>query len=156
LPGSSPIPLNSDFSDLFAEFNNAGVRYLLVGGYAVGVHAEPRYTKDLDVWIEPTSDNAARTFAALAAFGAPLHHFGQPDLERPDMVIQIGVPPSRIDLLTTIDGVTFLEAWASRTVIHYGPQSVPVISADHLIQNKRASGRPQDLADVEALEKRRK
>jgi hypothetical protein len=149
------MQLNPDFSDLFAELNNGGVRYLLVGGYAVGVHAEPRFTKDLDVWIEPTSDNAARTYAALAMFGAPLHQFAQTDLERPGMVIQIGLPPNRIDLLTSIDGVTFDEAWGSRSQIQYGPYAVHVIGADHLIQNKRASGRPQDLADVESLEKHR-
>jgi hypothetical protein len=147
---------NPDFSDLFAELNNAGARYLLVGGYAIAVHAEPRFTKDLDVWVEPTPENAACVHAALKNFGAPLQMFTQADLERPEMVIQIGIPPNRIDVITSIDGVNFDEAWAARSLTSYGSQEVPVISVDHLIQNKRASGRPQDLADVELLEKHRR
>jgi len=147
------MQLNPDFSDLFAELNSAEVRYLLVGGYAVGVHAEPRFTKDLDVWIDFAPDNAAQTYGALANFGAPLQQFTQADLERPGNIVQIGLPPNRIDLLTSIDGVAFDEAWDLRLQIKYGAQFVHVISAQHLIQNKRASGRPQDLADIAALEK---
>src|SRR5947207_1147199 len=147
------MQLNPDFSVLFGELNSAEVRYLLVGGYAVGVHGEPRFTKDLDVWIDSAADNAARAHAALANFGAPLQQFAQADLERPGTVIQIGLPPNRIDLLTSIDGVTFAEAWDARFQIDYGGQPVHVISIQHLIQNKRASGRPQDLADIDALEK---
>jgi uncharacterized protein YgfB (UPF0149 family) len=150
------MPLNQDFSDLFAELNSAEVRYLLVGGYAVGVHAEPRFTKDLDIWVDSTPDNAARTYAALAQFGAPLHQFTAADLERSEVVIQLGLPPNRIDLLTSIDGVSFADAWDTHIRIQYGSQVVHVISARHLIQNKRASARPQDLADVEALEKYRR
>jgi hypothetical protein len=144
---------NPDFSDLFAELNNAGARYLLVGGYAIAVHAEPRFTKDLDVWVEATPENATRVYEALTKFGAPLQMFTQADLERSEMVIQIGIPPNRIDLVTSIDGVTFDEAWPARARTAYGSHHVWVIGVEHLIKNKRASGRPQDLADVDLLER---
>lgn len=144
--------INQDFSDLFAELSAAGARYLLVGGYAIAIHARPRYTKDLDLWIEPSAENAALVYEALGRFGAPLQHFSLDDLQRPDMVIQLGLPPSRIDLVTSIDGVTFEEAWPARTESRYGDNVIQVIGLVHLIQNKRASGRAQDRADVELLE----
>ncbi len=147
------IAINQDFSDLFAELNAAGVRYLLVGGYAIAVHARPRYTKDLDLWIEPTPENAALVYEALGRFGAPLQHFSMADLQRPGMVIQLGLPPSRIDLVTSIDGVTFEDAWPDRMQSQYGPNVIQVIGLAHLIENKRSSGRAQDLADVELLER---
>jgi hypothetical protein len=145
--------INQDFSDLFAELNAAGVRYLLVGGYALAVHSRPRFTKDLDVWIEPNPQNAARVYEALVRFGAPLQHFTIDDLQQPGMVVQIGLPPSRVDLLTSIDGVDFNEAWLGRTEFRYGANDIQVIGVAHLIQNKRSSGRAQDVADVELLEK---
>jgi hypothetical protein len=145
--------INQDFSDLFAELNAAGARYLLVGGYALAVHSRPRFTKDLDVWIEPNPQNAARVHEALARFGAPLQHFTIEDLQQPGMVVQIGLPPSRVDLLTSIDGVNFDEAWRGRTEFTYGPNTIQVIGLAQLIHNKRSSGRAQDLADVELLEK---
>ncbi len=95
------------------------------------VHAEPRFTKDLDVWVEPTPENAGRVHAALKNFGAPLQMFTQADLERLEMVIQIGIPPNRIDVITSIDGVNFDEAWSARSLSSYGSQQVPVISVDH-------------------------
>jgi hypothetical protein len=145
--------INQDFSDLFAELNAANARYLLVGGYALAVHSRPRFTKDLDIWIEPTPENAARVHAALVRFGAPLQHFSIEDLQQPGIVIQIGLPPSRVDLLTSIDGVDFDEAWPGRTMFQYGTNAIQVIGVSQLIQNKRASGRAQDLADVELLER---
>ena len=149
------MPLNDDFRDLFAALNAAGARYLLVGGYAVAFHAEPRFTKDLDVWVEPTQDNATRVFGALETFGAPLGEVTAADLSRPGIVFQIGVPPNRIDIVTHIDGVAFPEAWDGRTQSQYGDQPVPVIGLSDLIRNKRASGRPQDLIDVELLDRHR-
>lgn len=146
------MPVNPDFRDLFAALNGAGARYLLVGGYAVAFHAQPRFTKDLDVWTDPEPANAARVLEALRLFGAPLQELSEADLQRPGTIFQIGVPPNRIDLVTTIDGVGFSEAWPDRTTTTYGDQGVPVIGRRHLVQNKRASGRPQDLLDLEILE----
>ena len=146
------MPLNSDFRDLFAALNAAGARYLLVGGYAVAFHAQPRFTKDLDVWAEPSPGNAGRVLDALRQFGAPLQDLTGPDLERPGTVFQIGVPPNRIDIVTAIDGVDFAEAWPERAETTYGDQPVPVIGKRQLVKNKRAAGRPQDLLDLEVLE----
>jgi hypothetical protein len=147
------VPVNPDFRDLFAALNAAGARYLLVGGYAVAFHAEPRFTKDLDVWTDPDPANAIRVYGALRSFGAPLHELTATDLERSGTIFQVGVPPNRIDVVTAIDGVIFTEAWPDRTETNYGDQTVPVIGRRHLIQNKRASGRPQDLLDLEILER---
>ncbi len=147
------MAVNRDFRDLFAALNAAGARYLLVGGYAVAFHAEPRFTKDLDVWIEPALDNAKIVFEALRAFGAPLERVTAADLARPEMVLQIGVPPNRIDLVTGIDGVGFDEAWPNRVSSSYGDQAITVIGRDDLIRNKHATGRPQDLADLALIER---
>ena len=147
------MAVNPDFRDLFAALNAAAARYLLVDGYAVAFHAAPRFTKDLDVWTEPTPANAARVAEALRAFGAPLQDLSLADLERAGLVFQIGVPPNRIDIVTSIDGVEFAEAWRGRAETSYGEQYVPVIGRAELIRNKRASGRPQDLLDVELLER---
>lgn len=147
------MAINLDFRDLFAALNAAGARYLLVGGYAVAFHAEPRFTKDLDVWVEPVSANASRVHAGLQAFGAPLQDLTAGDLERPGLVFQIGVPPNRIDIVTAIDGVQFAEAWAGHVETTYGDQVVPIIGRAELIRNKRATGRPQDLLDLEILER---
>ncbi len=147
------MAINPDFRDLFAALNDSGARYLLVGGYAVALHAQPRFTKDLDVWIDLEAENVARVFAALRSFGAPLTDVSAEDLAQPDLVFQIGVAPNRVDVMTSIDGVAFSEAWAARETTRYADQDVPVIGRAHLIQNKRASGRPQDLIDVEILER---
>lgn len=142
---------NPDFSDLFAALNAEAAEYLLVGGYALAVHAVPRYTRDLDVWVNPTPDNAARVYRALGRFGAPLGELREGDLATRELVFQIGVAPVRIDVLTSVDGVEFAEAWPERAETTYGGQAVPVISRRHLEENKRASGRPQDLADLDLL-----
>lgn len=127
------------------------MRYLLVDGYAVAFHARPRYTKDLDLWLEPTLANAERAWKALAAFGA--QGLRPEDLTRPETVFQIGLAPNRIDLLTELLGVDFAAAWERRATTTYGDSSVPVLSRADLIHNKRAVGRPQDLIDVAELER---
>ena len=147
------MSVNPDFKDLFAALNDARARYLLVGGYALAHHGHPRFTKGLDVWVEAEAENAARVFAALEVFGAPLRDLAALDLERAGLIFQIGVPPNRIDILAAIDGVEFEEAWEAREQTSYGEEAVPVIGRPHLIANKRATGRPQDLADLEQLEK---
>ncbi len=147
------MAVNPDFRDLFSAFNAATVRYLLVGGYAVAFHAEPRFTKDLDLWIEPSESNARAAYSALTAFGAPVADLSAADLAAPDQILQIGVPPNRVDVVTSIDGVGFESAWPNRVETEYGGERIWVVGRADLIANKRASGRPQDLLDVAVLER---
>ena len=144
--------MNPDFVALLRELSAAEARFMVVGGYAVSFHSRPRATGDLDVWVEPTAANAARVFRALRAFGAPLQDLIEADLTQPDVVYQIGVPPRRIDLLTSLTGLSFGEAWADRTPGLLGGLEVPFIGRTSLIRNKRALGRARDLADLESLE----
>lgn len=144
--------VTKDFEELFAAFNARNVRAVIVGGYAFAFHAKPRYTKDIDVFVEPTAQNAASVLAALDDFGFGSLGLTVTDFSSPGQIIQLGQPPNRIDLLTMIDGVSFAEAWAGRVAGRYGEQPVQYIGRAELIRNKRASGRPQDLVDVAALE----
>jgi hypothetical protein len=142
-----------DQRDLLAAFNAHGVRYLIVGAHAVGVHSEPRGTKDLDVLIEATPTNAEAVFKALAEFGAPLTGMSPADFnDGPGSVFQIGVPPSRVDVLQKIEGIDFEEAWQNRLETEIDTD-VPthVISLNDLIRNKLAVARPQDILDVEKI-----
>jgi hypothetical protein len=148
--------VNRDFRDLFAELNAAGVEFLVVGAHALAVHGHVRATKDLDVWVRPSESNARNVLKALASFGAPIANISVADLATPGTIVQIGVEPVRIDIITAIDGVEFDPAWGARTLAHFGDQQVAVLSREHLLQNKQASGRTQDLADIEALKKLRK
>lgn len=145
--------VNRDFRDLFAALNEAGASYLLVGAHAVGVYAEPRFTKDLDIWVDATAANAPRVMSALSAFGAPLTDVVEADFATPSAVLQIGIAPNRIDLTTTIDGVAFSDAWPNRLETTFGDQVIWVIGRADLIANKRAAGRPQDLVDLALLDK---
>lgn len=144
--------MNPDFRDMLSALSAEGVEYLLVGAYAVAVHGHPRATGDLDLWIRPTEENAEKTFRALRRFGAPLGDLDVADLAKPGTVFQIGVAPRRIDFLTEIDAVAFDEAWASRRTTDVDGLEVPVLGFDALVRNKRATGRPRDLADAEQLE----
>ncbi len=144
--------MNRDFRDLLAEFNANGVEFLIVGAHALAAHGHVRATKDLDLWIRPEAENARRVVKALRAFGAPLLDLTEHDLAGPDLVFQIGLAPVRIDVVTSIDGVDFTEAWGERFRTRFAGQPAAVLSRRHLIQNKRASGRLQDLADLENLE----
>jgi predicted nucleotidyltransferase len=155
MPRKDETPLNSDFADLLHEFNAGGVEYVVVGGQAFGFHAQPRYTKDIDLLVGLDPENAQRVYRALAAFGAPLDNLTVADLSDPDVVFQIGVEPNRIDILTAIDGVTFEHAWSSRIEGRYGGERMWVIGMDDLIENKRAAARERDLLDVRELERRR-
>jgi hypothetical protein len=145
--------VNRDFSDLFAAFNEAGVEYLVVGAHAVAFYAEPRFTKDLDVWVNPSQANAPRVFAALGVFGVPLTGVSEADFATPGVTLQIGVAPNRIDVATAIDGVTFADSWPNRIGTNYGDLPIWIIGRADLIANKRAAGRPQDLHDLSVLEK---
>jgi len=143
--------VNPDFVALLRELSAAEAHFLVVGAYAVTFHSRPRATDALDVWIETSAANATRVFGALAAFGAPLEDLTEADLARPGVVFQIGVPPRRIDLLTSLTGLTFDEAWAQRVAGRIGDLDVPFIGREALVRNKRALGRPRDLADLEML-----
>jgi len=145
--------VNRDFRDLLAEFNVHEVEYLVVGAHALAAHGHVRATKDLDIWVRPNADNAKRVLRALKDFGTAVHDLSEDDLTSPGTVFQIGVPPLRIDVITAIDGVTFEEAWATKLETTFGDQPTAVLSREHLIRNKRATGRTQDLADLEWLER---
>jgi len=148
--------VNEDFLDLLSALVAAKARFLVVGAYAVGVHGHPRATKDLDVWIEASPDNATRVLRALRDFGAPLTGLKETDLATPGTGFKMGVPPRRIDILTQIDGVAFETAWPRRIDATFADGiQCGAIGLDDLIANKRASGRPQDLADASALERLR-
>lgn len=144
--------LNPHFRDMLSAFNDEGVEYLVVGAYAMAQYGYPRATGDLDFWVRRTSDNAARVVRALAVFGAPAGAVTVADLVTPEIVAQIGVEPSRIDILTSIDGVEFEDAYPARTETEIDGVRVPFISLPHLLQNKRATGRDRDMADVAKLE----
>jgi hypothetical protein len=147
--------MNQDFRDLLAEFNAAGVEFLVVGAHALAAHGLVRATKDLDVWVRPEPRNAQRVITALDAFGAPLHDLSIDDLARPGLIFQIGVEPIRIDIITAIDGVAFDDAWADRFEALFVDQTVSVLSRHHLLVNKRTAAREQDLLDVKWLERTR-
>ena len=146
--------LAKDFKDLIQIFNRNGVEYLLVGGYAFGVHAQPRATKDLDLFIRSSVSNSEAVFKALCEFGAPLQGMTTRDFRDGESCLEFGLEPHRVEILQKISGVTFDEAWKDRvltTIEHDTP--VAVISRKHLVRNKRAAGRPRDLLDVKEIEK---
>ncbi|MEA2238924.1 MAG: hypothetical protein QOC81_3648 [Thermoanaerobaculia bacterium] len=149
MTGSVESP-SGDFTDFLAALVQHEVKALIIGAFAVAFHAKPRFTKDLDVFVEAMPENAARLIKAVDAFG-----FGELQLTTEDFVpgrvTQLGFPPHRIDLVTSIDGVTFEEAWASRVAGKYGDVDVFYIGRDALVRNKAAAGRPQDLADLATL-----
>jgi len=144
--------LNRDFHDILSEFCAAGVEFLLVGAYALAAHGLPRATGDIDLWVRCEVQNSQRVIEALARFGAPMAEVSVDDFRSPGVVFQIGVAPRRVDILTSIDGVEFDQAWPHRIEAELEGLRVPVISREHLVRNKRASGRPKDLADASWLE----
>jgi hypothetical protein len=145
--------VNDDFIDLLRALLAEETRFLVVGAHALAVHGIPRATGDLDVWLETTPPNVARAWQGLLRFGAPVAALGvsEHDLLRPDTVVQIGVPPRRIDLMTTLSGLEFAAAWDGRVVHVVAGLAVPFLGRAALIANKRAAGRLKDLADLEAL-----
>jgi hypothetical protein len=146
---------NLDFRDILGALVQHQVRFLVVGAHALAAHGIPRATQDLDVWIHRTTDNAGRTWRALVSFGAPLRDLNiqEADFTQPDIVVQVGIPPNRIDILTGVTGLRFEEAWATHTEGTIEGVRVAVLGREALIQNKRAAGRHKDLGDVEALER---
>jgi hypothetical protein len=143
--------MTKDMKDLLRALNAHAVKYLVIGGYAYGVHLEPRATKDIDIFIRSDEQNSEATFQALAAFGAPLDGLTPADF-RDGTVFQMGQPPERVDILQRIDGITFDDAWEHRIIGHIdGEIPAAVISKEDFIRNKLASGREQDLLDVKKL-----
>jgi hypothetical protein len=145
------LMLNKDFRKFLESLNSNKVKYLLVGGYAIALHGHPRYTKHLDIWCEMSEENASNLIKALDDFG-----FGGVDVSKEDflqegMVVQLGYPPNRIDLINSPDGVDFEECYRARLKIEIDGLSIFVIDLENLKKNKRASGRLQDLADLEKL-----
>jgi hypothetical protein len=146
------MALHPDYKDILAAFAANAVEYLVVGGYAVGFHGSPRFTKDLDLWIGSTASNLARVKRALVEFGAPEAVLSQLDGAAVEDVLWMGAPPVRIDILKGVPGGDFHAAYAARVTADWDGVLVSVVSHDDLIRLKRASGRPQDLVDADALE----
>jgi hypothetical protein len=147
------MDLHPDFKDLLAEFARFEVKYALLGGYAVGYHGKPRATKDLDLLVSGSSDNLARVAAALASFGAPASIVESARRFAATEIVHFGVPPVRVDLLRSADGLDAESAIARAELAVVGDLTIPILALDDLIENKRAAGRPQDLADVALLER---
>ena len=144
--------LNKDYKDILQCLNDDDVSFLLVGAYALAVHGYPRATMDIDIWVMPSPDNAQAVLSALHKFGAPLENLTIDDLQKDDVIFQIGVAPRRIDIITGVSGLRFEDALAHSTVVELEGINIRIPSLDDLIRNKRASGRTRDLADAEALE----
>ena len=150
--------LNQDFRDILAELSAEDAEFLVIGAFAMAGHKFRRATGDLDIWTRPTVENARKVYRALARYGAPLEtlKITEDDLARPGLWFQVGVTPGRLDFLTEIDGVTFEEAWEGRVYREIEGMQIPILSLDHLIKNKRSTGRAKDLFDVAWIEERRK
>lgn len=143
--------LNQDFKEFIESLNDNDVRYLVVGGYAVAFYGYPRYTKDIDIWVETTNKNAKNIVKALEQFGFGSLGVSASDFESPEQMLQLGNPPNQIDILTTIPGVEFSECYDARTIQEIDGVLVNFINLDDLKKNKKATGRYQDLADLENL-----
>jgi hypothetical protein len=144
--------LNPDFKEFIQSLNNSRVRYLVIGAYAVALHGYPRYTKDLDIWIDMTPENAANMVEALVHFGFGSLGLQAADFLVPEQIVQLGYPPNRIDLITTPPGVDFETCYPSRLRVEIDDATVNFIDLENLRKNKRAAGRLQDLADLENLQ----
>ena len=145
------MKINSGFRGLLRDLNAAGVRYLIVGGYAMMVHTEPRYTKGLDVWVQPLEPNARKLLIALAAFGAPTRDVHPSDFTEPEVFFQIGVDPVRIDIMTSVSGLGFVAAWKRGVMVDFGGERAPVLCREDVLKSKIAAGRPRDRRDVKNL-----
>lgn len=145
------MKIQPDFRELLALFNAKNVEYLIVGGYALAFHGAPRFTGDLDIFVKPDPENARRILNALHDFGFASLGLQEDDFIQMDHVIQLGFPPVRIDIITSLTGVRWEEAWSTRTEGCYGDIPASFIGRDQFIANKQATGRAKDLADLEAL-----
>ncbi len=146
--------MNRDFAEMLDALSAAGAEFLIVGAHALAAHGRPRATGDLDIWVRPTAENAERVWNALLAFGAPLNELRIEDLATPEIVFQIGIVPSRIDILTSLTDLDFDGAWSRRQMIEVETRPLPFISREDFIRNKAAVARPRDLADIYDLERK--
>lgn len=144
--------LNQDFKEFIQLLNKNQVKYLVIGGYAVAIHGHPRYTKDIDIWLEMSEENSQKLIKALTEFGFGSLGLTPDDFQTPDQIVQLGYPPSRIDLITTPDGIDFQTCYDSKIEVILRDIPVNFIDLDNLKKNKLASGRLQDLADLEKLQ----
>ena len=142
---------NPDYRDLFKIFLEEKVEYLIVGAHAVIFYAEPRYTKDIDIWVRPSDDNASRVWRVLKKFGAPMEGLTVKDFTNQELVYQIGVEPNRIDIMMGIKGVEFDIAWKNKVESSYDGIPIYILGRNELINAKKAGSRPQDLLDLEKL-----
>ena len=145
--------LNSDYRDILHILSERKVKFILVGAYAMAAHGYPRSTMDIDIWIMPDPQNANMVLKALEDFGAPIENLSAEDLQKEDLIFQIGVAPRRIDIITSADGLRFEDAFARSRLVEIDAVPVHILSISDLIINKRSTGRLKDLADVETLEK---
>ena len=145
--------LNSDYKDMLQVLLDNNVKFLLVGAYAMGAHGYPRATGDIDIWVEPTVENSPKVYRSMEAFGAPLHDIDESTFTTPSVVFQIGIAPRRIDIITTLSGIEFDDAYQQRQIIELEGMNIPILSFDDLIRNKRATGRDKDRLDADRLEK---
>jgi len=145
------VELAPDFDEFFSCLTAHGVEFLIVGAYALAFHGVPRFTGDIDVFVRPTPNNGARLLAALASFGFPVEQLQPTDVVQPNRILEMGVEPVQIHVMSDVSGVTWDEAWAGRQVGSFGDRALPFIGRREFIRNKRAAGRLKDLADIEAL-----
>ena len=151
-PSSTPRVLNPDYRDILSIFADEAVEFLVVGAYALAAHGLPRATGDIDLWVRCSRENAERVYRSLARFGAPLSQVSVGDFTEPNLIFQIGLVPRRVDVLTSISGVEFEEAWLERKQLVLEGIAIPVLSRRLLIKNKRATGRAKDEIDARWLE----
>jgi len=152
----SRINLETDFLEFIALCNKHEVRYLVIGGYAVSIHGYPRSTKDMDVCIEMSEENAAKMVRVIKDFGFGSLNLSEIDFLNKDFITQLGYEPLRIDILNDLDGVLFVEAWINKKVVDLSGVRINFIGYNELLKVKEKAGRPQDIADVNMLKKRNK
>ena len=145
------MKVHKDLREFIELLNSVNVKYLIIGGYAVAYHGHPRYTGDIDIFVEASETNALKLEEVLQRFGFKGTGLTAKDFVQPDSIVQLGVPPNRIDVVTGIDGVDFAEAWASKVEAALAGVPVYFISKDLLVRNKKACGRARDLADLEEI-----
>ena len=143
--------MNPHFVEILRAFRDEGVEHLVIGAHALAVHGHVRATLDIDLWVRPTRDNALRTWRALERFRAPLSKMKLDDFAKPEVLYQIGMPPSRIDIMTSVTGLDFDAAWPNRVMANFGDVEAPVLGLDDMRTAKRVAGRLKDLADLEEL-----
>jgi hypothetical protein len=145
--------LNPDFKEMLSCLKDEEVDFIIVGAYALAAHGFPRATGDIDIWVRNNSENAQKIMHALMKFGAPISHLSAEDFTAPDVIVQLGVEPCRIDLMTGIDGVRFDEAWHNKVSIKIDDLAIDILSKEDLLRNKLATGRDKDKGDIVWLEK---